>query len=286
MSMTRQLTDADFSAFDPRGMFFRKSPYVHSRDARPARVLALYSGTFIGEIRLKPYLNALLGRGIIADYQIADRVMTMEGQSGPYAFTHIWCQRNVSTAQFAFLKAHSRCADRLRHGRSSDIDPRLRRLLQANDDEADRLVSAAGQGGHGRDRQAARLSCARMRPPSATRSSCSRTAARSRTRRNGAADAEAAGLDLQRRSVLPARESAVCVGACGPAQPAWLRGGADRTLRCEPAQAVRAVAAHRPSRFRVLSPVSAHARRQPSPSRRCRRGCRHRRNAISMQSRT
>jgi hypothetical protein len=88
-------------------MFFRKRPYIHSRDARPARVLALYSGTFIGEIRLKPYLNALLGRGIIADYQIADRIMTMEGQSGPYAFTHIWCQRNVSTAQFAFLKAHS-----------------------------------------------------------------------------------------------------------------------------------------------------------------------------------
>jgi hypothetical protein len=88
-------------------MFFRKSPYLHSRDARPARVLALYSGTFIGEIRLKPYLNALLCRGIIADYQIADRTMSMEGQSGPYAFTHIWCQRNVSTAQFAFLKAHS-----------------------------------------------------------------------------------------------------------------------------------------------------------------------------------
>jgi hypothetical protein len=88
-------------------MLFRKSPYVHSRAARPARVLALYSGTFIGEIRLKPYLNALLGRGVIAGYQVADRVMSMEGQSGPYAFTHIWCQRNVSTAQFAFLKAHS-----------------------------------------------------------------------------------------------------------------------------------------------------------------------------------
>jgi hypothetical protein len=88
-------------------MFFRKSPYLHSRDARPARVLALYSGTLIGEIRLKPYLNALLGRGVIAGYQIADRVMSMEGQSEPYAFTHIWCQRNVSTAQFAFLKAHS-----------------------------------------------------------------------------------------------------------------------------------------------------------------------------------
>jgi hypothetical protein len=70
-------------------------------------VLALYSATFIGEIRIKPYLNALLGRGVIGGYQIADRAMEMEGQSGPYAFTHIWCQRNVSTAQFAFLRAHS-----------------------------------------------------------------------------------------------------------------------------------------------------------------------------------
>ena len=70
-------------------------------------MLALYSGRFIGEIRIKPYLNALLGRGVIAGYQIADRAMKMEGQHGAYAFTHIWCQRNVSTAQFAFLKAHS-----------------------------------------------------------------------------------------------------------------------------------------------------------------------------------
>lgn len=69
-------------------------------------MLALYSGHFIGEIRIKPYLNALLGRGVIADYQVADRAMKMEGQPGAYAFTHIWCQRNVSTAQFAFLKAH------------------------------------------------------------------------------------------------------------------------------------------------------------------------------------
>lgn len=88
-------------------MLFRKNPYVRSRDAGPARVLALYSGTFIGEIRIKPYLNALLGRGVIADYQIADRAMKMEGQQGPYTFTHIWCQRNVSTAQFAFLKANN-----------------------------------------------------------------------------------------------------------------------------------------------------------------------------------
>jgi hypothetical protein len=77
------------------------------RDAKPARVLALYSGHFIGEIRIKPYLNALLGRGVIGGYQVADRAMKMEGEARPYAFTHIWCQRNVSTAQFAFLKANS-----------------------------------------------------------------------------------------------------------------------------------------------------------------------------------
>ncbi|MDQ8727732.1 hypothetical protein [Bradyrhizobium sp. LHD-71] len=87
-------------------MFFRKSPYLHRSDVRPAKVLALYSSTFIGEIRIKPYLNALLGRGVIADYQVADRAMTMEGLK-TYSFTHIWCQRNVSTAQFAFLKANS-----------------------------------------------------------------------------------------------------------------------------------------------------------------------------------
>jgi len=88
-------------------MIFRKSPYQYVGDAKPARVLALYSGHFIGEIRIKPYLNALLGRGVIGGYQTADRAMKMEGEPGPYAFTHIWCQRNVSTAQFAFLKANS-----------------------------------------------------------------------------------------------------------------------------------------------------------------------------------
>ena len=88
-------------------MIFRRSPYQYVRDAKPARVLALYSGHFIGEIRIKPYLNALLGRGVIGGYQVADRAMKIEGEAGPYAFTHIWCQRNVSTAQFAFLKANS-----------------------------------------------------------------------------------------------------------------------------------------------------------------------------------
>src|SRR5688500_12516212 len=93
-------------------MLFRKSPYQYVRDAKPARVLALYSGHFIGEIRIKPYLNALLGSSAIAGYQVADRAMKMEGQPDPYVFTHIWCQRNVSTAQFAFLKANSRSEER------------------------------------------------------------------------------------------------------------------------------------------------------------------------------
>lgn len=88
-------------------MLFRKVPYVYSLEARRPKVLALYAGNFIGDIRIKPYLNALLGRGVIDDYQIADRTLKTEGLNGPYAFTHIWCQRNVSTAQFAFLKAHN-----------------------------------------------------------------------------------------------------------------------------------------------------------------------------------
>jgi hypothetical protein len=88
-------------------MLFRKTPYVYSPEAKRPKVLALTSGYFIGEIRIKPYLNALLGRGVIDDYLIADRALKTEGLHGSYAFTHIWCQRNVSTAQFAFLKAHS-----------------------------------------------------------------------------------------------------------------------------------------------------------------------------------
>ncbi|WP_051443818.1 hypothetical protein [Afipia sp. P52-10] len=86
-------------------MIFTKKPYVHAGERKPARILALFSDGFIGDIRIKPYLNALLGRGVIADYRIADRAMTLTGP-GPYAFTHIWCQRNISSAQFSFLKAH------------------------------------------------------------------------------------------------------------------------------------------------------------------------------------
>jgi hypothetical protein len=87
---------------------FFKVPLAHDRDARQPRVLALYSDNFLGEVRIKPFLNALLRRGVIADYQIVDRSMTLIGPLKSYRFTHIWCQRNVSTAQFRFLRQHSK----------------------------------------------------------------------------------------------------------------------------------------------------------------------------------
>jgi hypothetical protein len=88
-------------------VLFSRYPFSYARDARRPAILALYSGDFIGEVRIKPFLNALLARGVIADYQVVDRSMTMAGPLKSYAFTHIWCQRNVSTAQFAFLKRHA-----------------------------------------------------------------------------------------------------------------------------------------------------------------------------------
>ena len=87
-------------------MFFR-SPFENVRDARPPRVLALYSDSSIGDIRIKPFLNALLARGVIGEYQIADRAMNVVGPLKSFQFTHIWCQRNVSTAQFRFLRRHA-----------------------------------------------------------------------------------------------------------------------------------------------------------------------------------
>lgn len=86
-------------------MFFR-SPFVYDGSQPCTRVLALYSDRFLGEVRLKPYLNALLGRGSIADYCTVDRAMNPLGALKSYRFTHIWCQRNVSTAQFRFLRRH------------------------------------------------------------------------------------------------------------------------------------------------------------------------------------
>ncbi len=88
-------------------MFFRSYPFSYARDARRPAVLALYCDSFQGEVRIKPFLNALLARGVIADYQVVDRAMKMSRPLTSYAFTHIWCQRNVSTAQFRFLKRHA-----------------------------------------------------------------------------------------------------------------------------------------------------------------------------------
>lgn len=67
----------------------------------------MYSDDFIGEVRLKPMLNALLDRDVIGDYQIVDRNMNLVGPLKSYGFTHIWCQRNVSTSQFRFLRRNA-----------------------------------------------------------------------------------------------------------------------------------------------------------------------------------
>ena len=88
-------------------MFFRSYPFSYLRDARSPAILALHADNFIGEVRIKPFLNALLARGVNADYQVVDRSMAMAGPLKSYAFTHIWCQRSVSTAQFRFLKRHA-----------------------------------------------------------------------------------------------------------------------------------------------------------------------------------
>lgn len=87
-------------------MFFQSNRLSHAVDARGPAILALYSDDFLGDVRIKPFLNALLARGVIADYQIVDRAMKMRGPLKSYSFTHIWCQRNPSTAQFLFLKQH------------------------------------------------------------------------------------------------------------------------------------------------------------------------------------
>jgi len=86
---------------------FFSSPYIHARGASRPSVLALYSDNFLGEVRIKPYLNALLARDVIADYQVADRAMNLHGPLKSHRFTHIWCQRNVSTAQFRFLQRNA-----------------------------------------------------------------------------------------------------------------------------------------------------------------------------------
>ena len=61
-------------------MWFSSYPFSYVRDARPA-ILALCADNLIGEVRIKPFLNALLARGVIADYQVVDRSMAIAGSA-------------------------------------------------------------------------------------------------------------------------------------------------------------------------------------------------------------
>ena len=88
-------------------MLFFKSQLFRHRPGAPPKVLALYSDPPIGDIRLRPYLDALQARGVIADYVAVDRSMDPIGPQRNFDFTHIWCQRNVSSAQFRFLNRHA-----------------------------------------------------------------------------------------------------------------------------------------------------------------------------------
>lgn len=88
-------------------MFFDRGLLsLATRRQRP-QVLGLYSDNFLGEVRIKPFLDALLARGVIEGYRVADRAMRLFGPRRPFEFTHIWCERNVSTAQFRFLRRHA-----------------------------------------------------------------------------------------------------------------------------------------------------------------------------------
>lgn len=87
-------------------MFFNRSSFIHAPRSKPF-VLALSSDTELSEIRIRPFLTALLGRGIIGGFQFADRKLTSMGWHKDFSFTHIWCHRNVSTAQIRFLRKHA-----------------------------------------------------------------------------------------------------------------------------------------------------------------------------------
>ncbi len=248
-------------------------------------MLALYSGTFIGEIRLKPYLNALLGRGVIAGYQIADRVMSMEGQSGPYAFTHIWCQRNVSTAQFAFLKAHSHAPI------IYDMDDLLTSIpdfVASSKRTMMKRIDWCLQ-------QAKAVTVATDKLRDYLREDAPAVGDKVVVLKNGCAQSDPPERRADARQLVwtssdvpffmrenPQFASALAALLNTP----WLRGGPDRTLRrracasCSSGRGTSATSISRP-----IASICARSQ-APSPSRRCRRGCRHRRNAISMRNRT
>ena len=87
-------------------MMFASHRYRYIRDSNPF-ILALSSDKEIGEIRIRPFLAALLARGVISGFQLADRDMVSMGWHKDFSFTHIWCHRNVSTAQHRFLRKHA-----------------------------------------------------------------------------------------------------------------------------------------------------------------------------------
>lgn len=83
-------------------MFFLQPHFQYRPNPKPF-VLALSSDIELSEIRIRPFLTALLARGIISGFQFADRDMKSMGWHKDFSFTHIWCHRNVSSAQYRFL---------------------------------------------------------------------------------------------------------------------------------------------------------------------------------------
>lgn len=86
-------------------MLFYHSHFKYRAGSEPF-ILALSSDHELNEIRVRPFLAALLARGVIADFQFADRKMNPMGWRKEFSFTHIWCHRNISTAQYRFLQKH------------------------------------------------------------------------------------------------------------------------------------------------------------------------------------
>ena len=87
-------------------MFFNRSSYTYLPTSKPL-ILALSSDLELSEIRIRPFLTALLARGVIAGFQFANRKLSSLGWHKDFACTHIWCHRNVSTAQYGFLRKHA-----------------------------------------------------------------------------------------------------------------------------------------------------------------------------------
>lgn len=84
-------------------MLFYHSRFEYRTNPRPL-VLALSSDIELSEIRIRPFLAALLARNTISGFQFVDRKMNSMGWHKNFSFTHIWCHRNISTAQYRFLR--------------------------------------------------------------------------------------------------------------------------------------------------------------------------------------